>query len=128
MVPWFVVLTAASLAGALMLAVRRNDRMAPELKSAQRGVLLSAVLNLIPGLGLWLIAKRPKAAAMNLLISTAVVVFVLRGTPGHFRYLPRDGFSWIFWLEVLSVTWGYNAAMSKAGLSEGKVLTPGPIE
>ena len=124
----FAVLVVVCLVGALALAVHRNERMTPELKSAQRGVLLSAVLNLIPGLGLWLMAKRPKAALMNLLIVAVVVAFVLWSGPRHFKFLPRDGFSWIFWLEALSVAWGYNAAMSKTGLSEEQVLKPGPIE
>ena len=102
--------------------------MAPELRSAQRGVLLSAVLNLIPGLGLWLVVKRPKAAVLNLLMAAAVVTFVLWASARHIKYLSRDSFAWILWLEMLSVAWGYRAAMSRAGLSEQQVLKTGPIE
>ena len=122
------VLVAVCLVGALMLAVRRNERMAPELRLAQRGVLLSAVLNLIPGLGLWLVAKRPKAAVLNLLIAAAVVTFVLWTSARHIKYLSRGSFEWILWLEILSVAWGYYAAMSKAGLSEAQALKTEPTE
>jgi hypothetical protein len=117
------LLAAICLVGAGVLAAKRGERMSPELKSAGRSVLVAAVLNLVPGLGLWLVVKRPVAALLNLILAILVVALMLWVESKHFHYWPlKDHFVWILWLGIGSVAWAYNAQLRKAGLTEKAFL------
>lgn len=108
--PLLAFIAVICLMAAAALAAQRNARMDAGTRQSERRVLATAVLNLLPGLGLWVVAKRPGAALRNFISALAAAFIGLWLLP---RFLPSwsDPLTWCLWIEIASVAWGYHGAM-----------------
>lgn len=124
--PFLVLVAFGCLIGAAWLGLARRGQRTERAKSAGQFVTKAALLNLVPGLGFWLVLRRPKAALMNagfaaLVLAAAIWLRARRGDPG----LIIDG---VLLVTFTSVIWAHQAALTKLGLGEGDLLEEGRPE
>lgn len=124
--PVLALVAFGCLVGAGWLGLARRGRRTERATSAGQFATKAALLNLVPGLGFWLVLHRPKAALLNagfatLALAAAIWLRARRGDPG----LIIDG---VILVTFTSVIWAHQAALRKLGLGEGDLLEEGRPE